>query len=382
MVSFVFCSFAFKIVNENEMKRKFYIFGVLAALCLLGTGYYAWTLYDAHRKQVAEWNEGAKAAFEEALWMEVNKRAEIPFYSSSSGEHGMTTLNARIPDSVSVMTVEGFRMYKIDKEKYEQSLIKETRKRARLSTLFFEYPLSVDSLSMHWNNLLKVKEIPVQSNIRYVYTDLDLQNDTIFGKANHYFLRDSLTVSYLGFRCEHELVAFVSYPHWLLNLSWDAYVWLIAPWIFLVLLVVFYTPIEHFSRSKFVKEKIVEKEVHVADVEIEKAKTFRLQDGTLFDTFSGTLTKEGLSKQLPPQSVLLLKLFLRKENHHLSPSEIDQELWKGQGTTDQLHKAIQRLRIDLKKVSSEVVVKSVNGNYELKQPISSKNLEKKTADED
>ena len=39
---------------------------------------------------------------------------------------------------------------------------------------------------------------------------------------------------------------------------------------------------------------------------------------------------------------------------HLSPSEIDQELWKGQGTTDQLHKAIQRLRTELKKVSSEV----------------------------
>ena len=364
------------------MKRKFYILGLLAILCLLGTGYYAWTLYDAHCKQVAEWNEGAKAAFEEALWVEVNKRAEVPIYSSSSGEHGMTTLSARIPDSVSVMTIEGFRMYKIDKEKYEQSLIKETRKRAHLSTLFSEYSLSVDTLSMHWTNRLKVKEIPIQTNIRYVYTDLDLQNDTTYWKANHYFLRDSLTVSYLGFRCEHELVAFVSYPHWLLNLSWDAYVWLVLPWIFLVLFVIFYTPIEHFSRSKFVKEKIVEKEVHVADVEIEKAKTFRLQDGTLFDTFSGTLTKEGLSKQLPPQSVLLLKLFLRKENHHLSPSEIDQELWKGQGTTDQLHKAIQRLRTELKKVSSEVVVKSVNGNYELKQPISSKNLGKKAADED
>ena len=58
------------------MKRKYYILGVLATLCLLGTGYYAWMLYDAHCKQVAEWNEGAKAAFEEALWLEVNKRAE------------------------------------------------------------------------------------------------------------------------------------------------------------------------------------------------------------------------------------------------------------------------------------------------------------------
>ena len=71
------------------MKRKYYILGTLALLCLLGTGYYAWTLYDAYRKQVAEWNEGAKAAFEEALWLEVNKRAEVPIFSSSSGEHGI-----------------------------------------------------------------------------------------------------------------------------------------------------------------------------------------------------------------------------------------------------------------------------------------------------
>ena len=72
------------------MKRKYYILGVLATLCLLGTGYYAWMLYDTHRKQVVEWNEGAKVAFEEALWLEVDKRAEIPIYYSSSREAGTT----------------------------------------------------------------------------------------------------------------------------------------------------------------------------------------------------------------------------------------------------------------------------------------------------
>ena len=106
------------------MNRKLYILGVLAALCLLGTGYYAWTLYDAYRKQVAEWNEGAKAAFEEALWMEVNKRAEIPMYHSSSGGGGTQTMNTRIPDSVSVMTMEGFRRYKIDRKKYNHPTCK------------------------------------------------------------------------------------------------------------------------------------------------------------------------------------------------------------------------------------------------------------------
>ena len=356
---------------------------MLATLCLLGTGYYAWTLYDAHRKQVAEWNEGAKAAFEEALWLEVNKRAEVPIYSSSSGEHGMTILKERVPDSVFVTSALGRKGYRIERYKYENSLIKERMRRGQLGVLLEKYPLSIDTLSVLWNSILLEKEITVGNQLRYIYTDWELQNDTVYSMVDEQLSHsDSLTVKYLGFRCEHELVAFVSYPHWLLDLSWDAYVWLIAPWIFLVLLVVFYTPIEYFYRSKFIKEKIVEKEIHVADVEIEKAKTFRLQDGSLFDTFSGTLTKGGLSKQLPPQSVLLLKLFLRKENHHLSPSEIDQELWKGQGTTDQLHKAIQRLRTELKKVSSEVIVKSVNGDYELKQPISSKNLEKEATDED
>ena len=357
------------------MKRKYYILGVLAALCLLGTGYYAWTLYDAHRKQVAEWNEGAKAAFEEALWLEVNKRAEVSIYSASSGEHGMTTLKERIPDSVFVTSALGRKGYRIERYKYENSLIKERMRRGQLGVLLEKYPLSIDSLSVLWNSILSEKEITVGNQLRYIYTNWELQNDTVYSMVDEQFSHlDSLTVKYLGFRCEHELVAFVSYPYWLLDLSWDAYVWLILPWMLMVLLFVFYTPIESSSRSWFIKEKIVEKEIHVADVEIEKAKTFRLQDGSLFDTFSGTLTKGGLSKQLPPQSVLLLKLFLRKENHHLSPSEIDQELWKGQGTTDQLHKAIQRLRTDLKKVSSEVVIKSVNGDYELKQPISSKKL--------
>ena len=356
----------------NGMKRKIYILGVLAALCLLSTGHYAWTLYDAHCKQVAEWNEGAKAAFEEALWLEVNKRAEVPFYSYSSGEEGIAALGAMIPDSVSVMTVEGFRKYKVDRNKYEQSLIKETRKRAHLSTLLSEYPLSVDTLAEHWSNLLKIKEIPVQNNIRYVYTSLELQNDTTYWKANHNLFLDSLTVSYLGFRCEHELTAYVSYPSWLHGLTrYDGCV-LLLPWLFWLLLFICYPKLEVFVLRKVTNEKviekevIVEKEIHVADVQINKADVYQLPDGSLFDSFSGTLVKDGISKQLPPQSVLLLKLFLRKDNHRLSTNEIEQELWNGQGSADKIHKAIQRLRSELKKSSSDLVVKNVNGDYELK----------------
>ncbi len=348
------------------MKRKYYILGLLATLCLLGTGYYAWTLYDAHRKQVVEWNEGAKVAFEEALWMEVNKRAEIPIYSSFSGENGMATLKERVPDSVSVMTMDGWKRYKVDRDKYDNSLIKETGKRVSLSTLLKKYPLSIDSLSIHWDSLLNLKQISAKSKIRYIITDLDLKNDTVYSETNHSLRFDSLSVSYLGFRCEHELVGYVFYPYWLWNLPFLSYLGILLPWGFLIFLVVFYSSVEKLFHNKFIQEKIVEKEIHVADVAIDKAKIYQLPDGSVFDSFAGTLTKDDLIHILPPQSALLLRLFLRKEKHRLTTMEIEQELWNGQGSVDKIHKVIQRLRNELKKVSSDLVIKNVNGDYELK----------------
>ena len=344
------------------MKRKYYILGVLATLCLLGTGYYAWMLYDAHCKQVAEWNEGAKAAFEEALWLEVNKRAEIPIYYSSSREAGTTVLNESLPDTIFITSPLGRRGYHIEQTHYERSLVKESDQRAVLGALLYKYPLCLDTLAMHWDANLANRKIPAQSQIRYIYTDWDLQKDTI-SSVNESHL-DSLTVSYLGFRCEHELVAFVSYPYWLFSLE-NCY-WVLLSWVVFILLVVFYIPLEDFFRRKFVKDKIVEKEIHVADVTIDKAKIYHLPDESLFDSFAGTITKGDLIHTLLPQSSLLLKLFLRKENHCLSTTEIEQGLWNGNGSTDKIHKAIQRLRTDLKKISPDLVIKNINGNYELK----------------
>lgn len=361
------------------MKRKIYILGVLTALCLLGTSYYIWTLYNAHLKQMAEWNEGAKAAFEEALWMEVNKRADIPIYTYSSKEEGWITLNERIPDSVSVTTDEGFRRYEIDRGRYDNSLIKETSRRGHLGTLLEMHPLSIDTLSFHWDSILFKKQIAADCRIRYIYTDWELQNDTVYSMMDKQFSGlDSLTVKYLGFRCEHELVAYVSSPYWMTSIVGGDWCILLFPWILLVLLFVYYPQLEAFVKRKLIhkeviekiveieKEVIVEKEIHVADVAIDKAQVYQLPDGSLFDSFSGIITKGDCIHTLPPQPAFLLRLFLRKENHHLSTTEIDQELWNGNGSTDKIHKIIQRLRVELKKVSPNLVVKNINGDYELK----------------
>ena len=362
-----FVALHFMEMNGIKMKRRSIILGVLASLCLLGTSYNFWTLYNTHCKQVEEWKEEAKASFEEALWMEVDKRSDIPFYSVSSGERGITTLRTRIPDSVSVMTVNGFKKYKIDRKKYDQSLAKETNLRANLSTLLNFYPLSVDTLAMYWDSLMAVKGIYLNNQICYVYTDLELQNDTSYSKKDcSYSKKDSLTAKYLGFRCEHELTAYTSYPYWLFRLSFFNWFWLLLPWIVFALVIVFYVRMEQFFQRKFVKEKVIEREVHVADVKIEKAQTFLLPDGSVFNSLESKLNKDGQEYKLSNQSSILLKLFLRKENHCLSPADIDQELWNGKGTTDQLYKAIQRLRVGLKKVTSELEIKNENGDYELK----------------
>ena len=349
------------------MKTKYYILGVLAVFCLLGTGYYAWTLYDAYRKQVAEWNEVAKATFDEALWIEVDKKTSIPIYHASDGVDGMNVLKERIPDSAFVTTVIGRIGYKIDKTKFANSLIKEREKRIMLGTLLQKYPLEIDSLFVCWDSLLVRRQVPVQKQVRYIYTDWSLLNDTVWsdlGEMDSY--SDSITVRYLGFRCEHELVGYVSCPLWMDSLSGVECIFMLLPWILWGLVLVFYSSLEYLIQKKFIHEKVVEKEVHVADVSIERAKIYQLPDGIIFDTLAGTLTQEEVISVLAPQSVNLLKLFLRSSDKRVSVEEIDLELWRGNGTKDQLRNAISRLRKDLKKVGSTLIIQNERGIYELK----------------
>lgn len=348
------------------MRRKI-ILGIGLLIALAISVIYGCRLYSNYSKQVAEWNEVAKAAFDEALWLEVNKKTSIPIYHASDGVDGMNVLKERIPDSVFVTTVIGRIGYKIDKTKFANCLIKEREKRIMLGTLLQKYPLEVDSLFVCWDSLLLEKQIPVQKQVRYIYTDWQLQNDTVWSNIDEIDSHsDSITVRYLGYRCEHELVGYVSYPLWVDSLSVVEWLLLLLPWILWGLVFVSYSSLEYLIQKKFVHEKVVEKEVHVADVSIERAKIYQLPDGTIFDTLAGTLTQEEAISVLAPQSVNLLKLFLRSSDKSVSVEEIDLELWRGKGTKDQLRNAMFRLRKDLKKVGSTLVIQNDKGIYELK----------------
>ena len=345
------------------MKQRTIILGIGALIALAVSGVYGMRLYGKSCKQVEEWNEVAKATFDDALWMEVNKRSSTPFYHYSSGRQGVMSLERRIPDTVRVMTATGFRKFKIDRFRYDHSLIQETEKRAMTAFLLTKYPLFVDTLVMRWDSLLVNNQVLAKNRIRYIYTDEELQNDTVF-TAKKGQTMDSLMVRYLGFRCEHELVGYVSYPFWLSFLSVTEWGFLLSSWWVWGLLFVFYASMERFIKKKLVREK----EVHVADVPIEKAKVYRLPDETVFDTFAGTLVRGKEKTSLSPQSVNLLKLFVRTADFQATVEDIDSRLWYGKGSKEQLRTAIFRLRKDLKAVHSPLVIQNEGGIYELKNP--------------
>lgn len=351
------------------MKQRTIILGIGALIAFAVSGVYGMRLYGKSCRQVEEWNEVAKATFDEALWMEVDKRSSISFYHATSSSGGMTTLQKRIPDTVRVMTASGFRKFEIKRFKYDHSLIQETERRGLVGTLLFISPLSVDTLAMRWDSLLVNNQVLARNRIRYIYTDEELQNDTVF-TAKRGKPTDSLTVRYLGFRCEHELVGYVSYPFWLSSLSVTEWGFLLLPWCVCGLLFVLYVPMERFIKKTLVREK----QVHVADVPIEKAKVYRLPDGTVFDTFAGTLVRGEEKTSLSPQSVNLLKLFVRTSHYRATAEEIDSCLWYGKGSKEQLRTAIFRLRKDLKAVHSPLVIQNEGGIYELKNPHSIEEL--------
>lgn len=366
------------------MKRKTMILGVVAALCLVGTVVYVRALHEEHDQKVAEWKESAKTAFEEALWMEVDKRSEIPVYRVLNGEKGVATLNRRIPDSVFITLESGRKGYKIDRSRYENSLMKESRERSFISTLLKIHPLSVDTLLMDLGSMLREKQIPLQAQVRYVYTDEELRNDTIYTCGDGHSGLDSLTVKYLGFRCEHELMAFVASPHWLSGGVWKSLVVLSFPWLLLVWLIVCYSRLEKWVQRKFVREKVKvmvqektvekEKEIYITNVQIGKVGVFKLPDGTLLDTQEKKLCNGEKQHNIKPQSVSLLKLFLSKNDYKITIEEISWELWKKEREKHNLYSAMQRLRADLKAINSDLVIDCFNGVYELKLPISSNDL--------
>ena len=347
------------------MKKKRYIFLLTISICLIVTGYYLWRLYENYQSDVLLWKEESETLFEKALLIELDKRGEIPVKIKSSGRAETSVLNESYPDTVVMAIGQKYYWFAIPKYKTENSLMKDMRRRTMQGILLAKYPISADTLAHIWDSLLIQKQIPFHVGVRCAYTDVEEKADTLYSPKNFFSLAmDSLTVKYMGARCEYEFAGYVMVPALSKVLAIDDWLVLVVPWILLGIVIRFR---KTFLR-KLVTEKVIEKEIHLADVSLEKAKLYKLPDGILFDTLACSLRKGDSVYNISPQSVNLLKLFLRNDFHRISAEEIDKELWNGKGSNDQLRNAIYRLRKDLKMVESVLVIQNINGVYELKIP--------------
>lgn len=357
-------------------------------LCVIITAVYLHLLWDDFSQKRPKWDALAKETFVEALGLEVKKRGDVPIQVISVNSPNKQMLEAPVPESVTLTSEYGTRIYKIPREKFEHSLVKEGIKRMLLSILLEKYPISVDTLNLHWDSLLLEKGIIAGTRIRYSVTDLLEQTTAVYSRKEEKFLRgDSLLSCYMGTRCEVEATGFISYNRWEM-FGWRQWIILFLLWGGFFFFILIYERLLSYLRCKFrkkeivVKEKeiivekevIVEKKVRFVGVDAKDVRLYELEDGVFFDSENMTLFKEegGITKNVAPQISILLKLFLNAEGHRLTAEEIDREIWNGTGDAEKLHTLMYRLRKTLKGISSYVVAFEGDGSYQLKIPISSR----------
>ena len=328
-------------------------------ICTMVTGVYVYIFYTSYKEQIPEWNALAKETFVEALNLEVQKRGDIvvPFVAVDYPE--VKTLETPFKSPVTLASKYGTHSYEIPRVKFDNSLIKDTEKRMLLSYILEKHPLDADGLNLFWDSLLVEKSVAANTGIRLSTTDLLKKTSTVYSSDSIKVLQgDSLLSRYIGFRCEVGVTGFVSYDWW---------------------------QVSSFLRQRLVKKEIVvciqekkiivERKMHLEE-EAGQTGLYELADGTILDSEKGILTNGEKTRQLRPQVIVLLKLFLRTENYRLTAEEIDKELWQGKGKPNQLYGVIHHLRESLKGISS-LVVEYRDEHYCLKMPHSiEKNTEK------
>ena len=340
------------------MKGK-YIIGIGFLLALIFSGVSVYDLWYAHEKRIVSWNIATKELFKVAAFKEIPES-----HSTYAVSVGVTSKSHKVylPDSIRKLV--GNRKLEVPQYKMRMNVSPGQ---------MIDKPLSAKRIHRLWDSLVHIRRIPAEVLVQHSLTDYQGNSfmECSMDKSRSHKALDTL---YAGYCCEAEIIGYVAYPAWWSRMSvWHGLL-LLLPWICWGLLVANIDKIISFYQRKMRKEVILEKEIHLADVSIEKARIYRLPDGTIFDSFSGTLEKDGIINVISPQSVSLLKSMLRNVGNKMTTEEIDACLWNGKGSKEQLYNAISRLRKDLKTVHSMLAIENNGGIYELKIPISSKKI--------
>lgn len=357
--------------KENRKSIRLILFLGAIIACAIVTGIYVRSLCRAYSERVVKWNEQAQEAFLKALDSEIDKRKNISVLFASCNSDEYRTLETPYQSPVCINSEYGMRYYDIPRVKYENGYIRDTEKRSILSYILEIYPLSADTLRMSWDSLLTEQSVKAHTGIRISTTDLLERTSAVYSLDGMDVQQgDSLLSRYIGFRYETEVTGTTSYNWWqVLNIG-PFIITMFLLWFCFLPLCLCYERIVSLFQHRFMRKKIVKKKkkIYLGEI-IEGTGLYKLVDGTVLDSSSYALSREGKRENLPPQTVSLLKLFLlKKGDHWLTTEEIIQEIWGKGGNQNQFYVAIHRLRGALKKVSSHIVVIHEDGKYCLKIP--------------
>lgn len=330
--------------------------GILVCL-LITVILVAWIYPQRHKQIIAD----AEATFRLAVENEIDRRADISYRYRTFGYLSTSLYDDTLRATITAECDEGKYTYHVPVEKRKHNIYPYRMYSGKLSYLFYQYPMSVDSVHCFWKHLLEEKHIRTENTgVRYSRIATSGKTFTDYsGDVDRYRSMDSLTVWYIGSACEVEVTAYFS-SGFGDECRWKDIPLLLFSWLLL-------GGLWGFIHIRKELESPVDSDTPacVKDLPLTAPETYRFPDGTCFDPISHFLEKGQKRFHLAPQSSALLMLFLHAEGRELSSDEINQAIWKGHGTSERLYTIIHRLKKDLQKVSFQLTIQHDSDGYRL-----------------
>lgn len=299
-------------------------------------------------KNVDSMRAQAESAFVQVLKQELEKKCKTlktPYITYS--RVGMDT----IPQTVYISTANGKKKYDIDMEKSLLNLSHSFAERTKQSLCLADNPLSADTISQYWLNLLVDYRIFATVAVENCLTDLEGNVSCMESNRSKNLVSSQFRfVSYIGNRCETEIIGKLKYTWWAVYFYyWYPFAAIVVV-LSVVLSLIFYSfklknkphPVEYVE-----KEVIREKVYTVKEVGEKRPDLYSFNNDLLFDPRKQLLIYKGIEIKLSPQSVVILKYFLDAPDNTATGDELVRDIWGGNhgATINNFRSASQRIYI-------------------------------------
>lgn len=342
---------------------------LLAIIACVGGVAFFFACKYTYESKLSVLKQKAKSTFIEAVDQEVKSlNVEGPLMFTFPDVANMKI--AELPDSVNFADSTGVYKFKLDKEKHYNNITTDTNVRFLHSIIFKEHPIQPDSLNLIWKKFLNESGTSIGTGLCISVVDRFGDVKSAFTSYSEWCKFSNLvfTVS-IGYACEIEVMAYLHYSVW--NII---YVEIIFGLLIYIVCIYMIYKFGLFVQDKIIsmrKKEIIEKPIIKIVKEMNDSssiRSYKLHEGFIFHADRKVIEFNGRQKNLQPQSSKLLELFLRMEKtgYVLKNSDISENLWSdGSVTNDRIHKAVARLRSNMKELDFSIDIEKCVDGYQL-----------------